>query len=415
MAVLSSNITLTQTLSNRFAVVFNYGIGVNNSQAERSTFNLSPSGKYDQLDTAYSNSYRFNQLTNQLGSVLNYHYGKSTLNFGTKLSFVDFKQNNLNTGSIYNRDFLKWAPQLAYTLRISQQKSFSFNYNGNTIQPTIDQVQPVRVNNDPLNVILGNPGLQPSFSHRMSFRYRASNAVSGYNLSFAGSYGFNPDAIVNSLNTSATGKTTVQYVNLQGQTPHNYSLSSDLFFKIKPLDMSAEIELNASGSRSYLYSNNVLSTSDTHEYSGTVQLRKDKQKAYSISLVAGPSYSFNNFSLQQYNGNATGFYSDSYATIYLPAKLQLSPSYSYNYRGGTRNLPAQSRFNANLSIAKTFLKSDALKLSLNINDIFNQNVNYSRNVTANAITQSSYNGIRRNGLLTLSWDFNKFGASPEKK
>lgn len=415
ITALSSNLTYTQTLTSRFALVFNYGLGINNSQAERSTFNLTPSGRYDELDTAYSNNYRFNQLTNQLGSILNYHYGKSTLNFGTRLSFVGFTQNNRNTGNIYRRDFMKWSPQLSYALRISQQASFSFNYNGNTVQPTIDQLQPVRVNNDPLNVVLGNPDLQPSFSHRLNFRYRLSNTVSGYYVTLGGAYGFNPDAIVSSLHTSPTGSTTVQYVNLQGQTPHNYSFNSDISFKINPLDMSAEIELNASGSRSYLYSNGNLSTSDTHDYSGTVQLRKDKQKAYNISFVAGPSYSFNNFSLQQYSGNAAGFYSDCYATIYLPAKIQLTPSYNYNYRGATPNLPAQSRFNGNFALAKTFLKSDALKLSLNINDIFNQNINYSRNVTANAITQSSYNGIRRNALLTLSWDFNKFGASPEKK
>jgi hypothetical protein len=414
IAVVSSNMTYTQPLFKSVALVFNYGIGMNNSRAERNTFNLSPSG-YNERDTTYSNKYQFNQLTNQLGSILNYRYGKSVLNAGARLSFVDFKQDNLNTGNIYRRDFLRWSPQLSYVLRISQQKSFTFNYNGSTIQPTINQVQPVRVNNDPLNVILGNPGLQPAFSHRMNFRYKASSVINGYNISFGGSYGFNPDAIVNSLTTSATGKTTIQYVNLQNQTPHNYSFNSDITFRIKPLDMSAEIELNASGTRSYLYSNNVLSTSNTQEYSGTIQLRKNKQKAYNISFVAGPDYTFNNFSLQQYNGNAAGFYSDGYVMVFLPAKFQLTTTYTYNYRGATQSLEAQSRFIWNTTIAKTFLKSDALKLDFTVNDQLNQNINYNRNITANAITQSSYNGIRRNCLLTLSWDFNKFGATTEKK
>ncbi|HAL82909.1 MAG TPA: hypothetical protein DCO83_12275 [Mucilaginibacter sp.] len=32
---------------------------------------------------------------------------------------------------------------------------FNFNYSGKTTQPTVDQIQPVLVNTDPLNVFTG--------------------------------------------------------------------------------------------------------------------------------------------------------------------------------------------------------------------------------------------------------------------
>ncbi|MGF7078494.1 outer membrane beta-barrel protein [Mucilaginibacter sp. UYCu711] len=415
VALVSSNITYTQPLSKAIALVFNYGIGINNSHANRNTFRLSPSGRYDQPDSVYSNNYQFNQLTNQVGSVLSYHPGKSVINVGTRLYVVDFKQHNLNNGSIFRRDFLNWAPQLNYSLRISQAQNVSVNYYGSTIQPTIDQVQPVRVNDDPLNVILGNPVLQPSFSHRMNVRYRGSGGLGGIFITLSGMYGFNPNAIVNTVNTSSTGKTTVLYTNLQGATPNNYSFSGNLSFNIKPLKMNVEMELDASGDKGYSYSNNVLVTSTSNNYSGYVQLRKSKVKTYDLSFVIGPTYTLSNFSLQNQNNNAGGLYSDAWAQVYLPGKFIIFTSYNYNYRGATQSFEAQSRFIWNASLSQTFLKNEALKLSLAVNDLLNQNAILNRNITATSITQSSYSSIRRYFFLSLSWDFSKFGPTTQKQ
>ena len=69
-----------------------------------------------------------------------------------------------------------------------------------------------------------------------------------------------------------------------------------------------------------------------------------------------------------------------------------------------------SQFVINTSIEKAFLEKDNLKLSISGNDLFNQNAGFSRSVFGNNITQTSFNNIQRYFLLSLAWDFSKFGS-----
>jgi hypothetical protein len=414
--VVSSNMTYSEPLSRTFALLVNYGLGMNNSSANRESFNQSAPGKYNLLDTAYSNDYRFNQLTQQAGAIFTYKKNKALLNFGTKVSYVSFKQANVDAGDLYRRNFINWAPQASYQYKGSQQKSFSLNYAGNTVQPTIGQIQPVRVNNDPLNIMLGNPHLQPAFAHRFNLRYRFYRTLTGAYIDMSGSYGLTTSAIVHNVATDATGKTSIQYTNLAGKTPYSYTLASNMGLKIKPVDVRVDIELAATGNHAWSYINNTLNKSETYTYRGSVQLQKNVRKRYSLSLVVGPEYEINKSSLQlQRNNNAAGFYAEAWAMLYLPGKWQVESGITYSGKAATQTLAAVDRTRWNASLSKAFLKNDNLRLSLSASDLLNDNVNFSRDVTANTITQSRSTGIQRYCMLSLVWDFTKFGAQPVKK
>jgi hypothetical protein len=413
-SVLSSNMIFSEALSKTFAIIFNYGIGVNNSRAGRRTYDPALPGVYTRMDSVYSNDYKFNQLTNQVGAIFNYHRGNVLLNFGTKASQVDFKQIDEFSGTKMLRSFMNWAPQANFQYRASQQKSLSLSYNGTTTQPVIDQIQPVRVNTDPLNIVLGNPDLKPSFNNSFSVRYRSFQPISGRFINFGGNYGFTSSAIITDRFTDASGKSTIRYRNLNSEIPFNYSLFTVVGFKIKPIGASVEVELGASGNQGY-YSNNELNIFKSHSYRGSVWIQKNVQKRYNLSLIIGPDYTRNRFSLQQYSNNSRGLYLSGSATVYLPRKFQMSSDFNYNYTSASQTFSAQNRSNWNASFGRTFLKNDALKLSVSGNDLLNQNLNFSRNISPNGITQNSYNSIQNYYMVSLSWDFGKLGANPVKK
>jgi len=69
----------------------------------------------------------------------------------------------------------------------------------------------------------------------------------------------------------------------------------------------------------------------------------------------------------------------------------------------------------NASIIKSFFKDENLKISVSGNDLFNQNVGFSRNANGNTITQDSYTTIKRYFMVSVIWDFNKFGIASTKK
>ncbi|HSC37387.1 MAG TPA: outer membrane beta-barrel protein, partial [Chitinophagaceae bacterium] len=195
-----------------------------------------------------------------------------------------------------------------------------------------------------------------------------------------------------------------------------YSLSTDVGFKIQPVDISVEIDMTVTGSHAYSYINHVLSTSNTNTYWASVQLQKNVQKKYYFSVVAAPNYTVNEFSLSgQRNNNAAGFYGELTADWHLPCKFEVASAMHYSYTAATQTLTAQNRAIWDASLSKAFFKNENLRLSLAANDLLNQNINFTRNVTANAITQNSFNSIRRYFMLSLTWDFTRFGTQPAKK
>src|SRR5690606_6612319 len=103
------------------------------------------------------------------------------------MSRVQFDQTDRYSDSRFERNFTNHNPQLTYQYRFSQQKSFRFSYNGNNTQPSIHQIQPVRVNDDPLNIVLGNPDLKPSFTNRVNLSYNSFKVIGNQYFYFSGS------------------------------------------------------------------------------------------------------------------------------------------------------------------------------------------------------------------------------------
>jgi hypothetical protein len=416
-SALNSNMTYTEPISKAMSLMVNYGFAVNNNTQDSKSFDQSAPGIYNILDNTYSNNYKFNQLTNQVGAIVNYKKNKLTFNIGTKASDVNFKQIDENTGTVYRRSFINWNPQAFFQYRKSQQESFSFNYNGNTTQPTIDQIQPVKVNTDPNNITVGNANLKASFTNSGYFYYNNYKVLTGQSVFMYGYFSLTSDAIVNNTTIdAATAKSTSQYINLIGKTPYNYNYNVGISRTIKPVDVNAGISLSTNGNVSYSYTNGQLNMSRSDTYSASLNLSKYAAKKYSFSASGGPQYTLNEFSLQPNgNNNAAGLNINGYTAYYLPAKFYVASDIRYNYSAATQAFDAQHKAIWNASINKTFLKEDKLKLTLAVNDLLDQNTNYSRRISGNTINQTNTNGIKRYFMFSVSWDFTKFGTTAPAK
>ena len=420
-SVLNSNMTYTEPLSKSMSMIFNYGLGIANSTADRKSFNQSSPGVYNVLDNEYSNNFKLHDLSNQGGAVFNYKKGKTTLNFGTKVTFVNFDQTNEYTGDEFKRTFVNWAPQAFIRYDITKQSGFNINYNGTTTQPTVDQIQPVLVNSDPLNIILGNPALTPSFTNSFRVNYHSYKVLSDQYLGIYGSISFISNPIVNSsvTDTSATavirGRTTTQYINLN-KTPYNYY--GGLYFgrKIPFAGLQLGLNLNANGSKNYNLSNNELNIISSNTYSPGLQVSRYAEKKFSVNLNFGPTFTTGGSSLQKTSNNGHGFQGYGEFSVYLPFKFQISSDANYQYNSKTETFPTDfSRVLWNAKLVKSFTKEESFKLSLACNDILNQNSGFDRGSSGTFITQDRYTTIRRFFLVEFIWEFNHVGGGAPKK
>ncbi|MCZ4223896.1 outer membrane beta-barrel family protein [Pedobacter rhodius] len=411
-----SNLAYTEPLSKSLSLIVNYGLNLITGRSDRKSFNESMSGRYDILDNQFSNDYQLNQTINQGGAIFNYKKGKTVINAGSKFSGVNFKQEDLYNNKTYNRNFVNYMPQAMYQYNFSQQKSFRINYNGNTNQPSLDQIQPIRVNTDPLNITLGNPELKPSFRSSLNVRYNTYKVLTSQSLYISGYYSFTNNPIVNNVFTDAAGKSTYQAVNLTDKVPANFSVYSSIDRKILGITMGLGFNMN--GNNSYNYINNVLNETKNMTYSPQININRYKEGKYNFYAYFGPDYTTTEASVQQaFNSNgwgASGYFSGS---VQLPGKFEINSDGEYTYRGKTQAFNESfSQFLLNVTFSKKFFKAQNLRASIKGNDLLNQNQGFSRSAFNGNITQTSYTTIRRYFMATVSWDFTRMGGGvkPQK-
>ncbi|MGK6352117.1 outer membrane beta-barrel protein [Parapedobacter sp. DT-150] len=413
-SVFNSNITYSEPFTQTLTLVLNYRLTANNGTSLRQSFNPVGTGDYSDMDSLYSNDFKLNQLSNQLGAIFNFKKGRSTLNAGTRMSRVQFDQTDRYSDNRFERSFTNYNPQLRYQYRFSQQKSFTASYNGNNTQPSINQIQPVRVNDDPMNIVLGNPDLKPSYTNRFSMSYNSFKVLGNQYVYFMGSFSNTSNPIVSNTYTDSVGRNTFQYANLDDETPMNYYFYSNFSKKIKKWNIDVGAGLNTNGNVYYNLTNGQLNKTQSSTYSGSLNLRQYIQKKYDFNIDFGPTYTFGQSSLQQQQNNngwgLSGYYSFN---IYLPWKFQINSVGRYTYTGPTETFDEDfEQFIVDASVSKKFLKGETLNFSVGMNDIFNQNRGFSRSANNNMFTQNSYTTITRFLMFSLTWDFNKMGGVP---
>jgi hypothetical protein len=95
--------------------------------------------------------------------------------------------------------------------------------------------------------------------------------------------------------------------------------------------------------------------------------------------------------------------------IFLPWKMEFNSDVNFALRQKTdafdRNRNA-IQWNAGLD--KRILKEKG-RIRINMFDILNQNIGFSRNVTSNFITERTFNRIQRYGMLSFIYNFSKNG------
>jgi hypothetical protein len=415
-SVLKSNLTYSEPLSKFFSVIINYGLGSNISTADRRSFNQSAPNLYNVLDTPYSNNYKFNQISNLEGAIFNYTKKKTIINFGTEVAEVSYKQVNEYTQDVYRRSFINWNPQASYQYKFNQYSSFRISYSGKTVQPTLEQLQPVKINTDPLNISIGNPTLTPSFTNTISASYNAFKVLSDQYLGLYGYYTFTTNPIISNTRTDSAGSVTNQAVNIKNKNSSNFMLNIDFGRKIKALDLSTGFNANITGSTYYNYSNGALNQTESTNYYFGLNFQQYKPKKYNFYFYGGPMYTISKSSLQRINNNGPGANINGSFSVWLPLKFEIASDGDYQYRASTASFNTDfQRFVWNARLSKTFFKGDNLKFSIAGNDLLNQNRGFSRDATGNMLTQTTYTNIKRYFMASVSWDFNHMSGITTKK
>ena len=169
---LSAGLNYTESFG-KGIVQLSYNAGLNHSNADRYTYRLNPASEnYDLLDSLLSNRFNNDYLTQRAGLSYSVRTEKLRLSASANLQRADLQSDQLfpRVGSV-NRVFTNVLPTIFTDYRITDDKRLRFTYRTSTDAPTINQLQNVLNNTNPLVQTIGNPDLKQSYTHALSLRF----------------------------------------------------------------------------------------------------------------------------------------------------------------------------------------------------------------------------------------------------
>jgi len=409
--LLDGKLTYTEPLSKFSFLIVNYGAAFSYNHSNRNSFNKGGNGKYGQLDSLYSNDYQFDVFTHKGGLAYSIIKKKIRVNAGSNIGFTSFDQKDLHADTLVKRNFVNWYPQASLTYSFAQQRRLWFSYNGSTSQPSIQQIQPTRTNDDPLNIVLGNPALKQQFANNFNLNFNDYKVLTQRYIWVSVDYSFTKNAISNSVNLDATGKRTTQSINVNGN--HNFSASINYDFKWNGPAINVGFFGSTRQNSNVSVVNSLPNTTNSGSYEFGAGLNKSKEKVYDVNIRGSATYTRSKSSLNEAVTTQYWTYSiNPGMDIFLPLKFQIHADCDISLRQKT--LQFQNRNNTALLsawIGKKFLKNDVLQFRAAGNDLLNQNIGFNRTVNSNFISQNTYNTIKRYFMFSVVWNFTKAGTS----
>ncbi|HEY4205212.1 MAG TPA: outer membrane beta-barrel protein [Puia sp.] len=408
--LIDTKITYTEPLSKVSFLTATYSLSINNSHSNRNSYNRDLGGKYTSLDSLYSNDYQFNVLTNTGGLNYSLTAKKWRIGGGTGIGFTSFDQRDLHADTSAKRRFVNWYPNASFTYSFNPQKRLSFRYNGSMNQPTLNQLQPIRTNDDPLNIYEGNPGLKPEFRHRFGLNFNDFKIMSERGIWADVSYNFTQNALSSSSDIDTTGKRTTQTINTDGN--HSFYAYLDYNIKMKKLGIYAGLFTNFNLNSNSSVINFQKNTTNSNSYTFGFSIYRSKDKKYDFNLRPSATYTDSRSSINTQTITRYWTYAvHPELNIYLPLKFFVHADADVNLRQKTAVFYTNLNTTLlNVALGKKFLKNDALVIRLSGNDLLNQNIGFNRSTNSNFISQNTFSTIKRYFMLSAVWNFTKAGT-----
>jgi hypothetical protein len=402
----TAKVAYTEPIGKKGIIEIGYAFTQANSTQERLTFDKK-NGKYDQLNQVFSNDFKFKSLANRPGLGYRYNGKNLQFGFGSDIAFNDWRQEDFFRDTVRNYTFTNLFPRANISYKLGQYSRIRLNYNGNTTAPSLNQLQPVADNNDPLNIQIGNPNLVQSFNHRFNLNYNFYKVLSNTGM-WMGLW-FNPTNNAFSTRDAIDqfGRRVSQTVNVKG----NYNLGGYIGynFKWKKPDLNFDFSLDPQFSQYTNFINGSENKTNSRNLGFRVGVNKYKEKKFSIGFNQGVNYNFSKSSIR--TDLITTFWTTSTSfngSIELPKDFTISTDLDYNWRQTTDVFANNNNaFIWNAGLEKKILKKKDMRVGFRMNDILNQNIGFQRNISSNFVTERTYNVIRRFWLVTFQWNFNK--------
>ncbi|HBS86460.1 MAG: hypothetical protein A2W91_19790 [Bacteroidetes bacterium GWF2_38_335] len=423
---ISSNISYTEPVSktSQLMASWNPSYTKNNSDNMVNQYD-SINYTYADLDTLLSNVYRNTIVKQRGGFSIRKNTEKINLNAGIDYQIAYLSGSNTwPEESVTEKEFSNFMPKADMFYHFSKSGFLHLNYRTTTTTPSVNQLQNVIDNSNPLSMTSGNPDLDQQFNHSIHTAYNRTNQARTkmFFMVFSGSISDN--YIGNSTFTSLSdtvlpngiqmnsGSQLTAPVNLEG-----YKNVQGFFTYGFPVYL---IKCNMNVNGSYIYSetpaliNAIKNLSMNNTYKGGLSVTSNISKEFDFTLAYNGSYNKVINSIQSsldenyYTGNLS-FKSN----MILIKHLVFNNNITYTRYYGLSESYDEDLVIWNMGVGYKFLKNNAAELQLSVYDLLDQNESFVRNVNSSYVEDVKTKLLQQYFMLTLTYNIRNFDAEKE--
>jgi hypothetical protein len=421
----SGAINYTEQIGKNGILMLNYSPSYSIGNNDKNTNNKdSINSEYTILNGSFSSNFE-NTITTQRGGF-NYRLKigeKTNFMFGANYQLVLLEGlQKTPIPNVVQKNFNNILPGAMISYQFNKKNNIRIFYRTNTNAPSINQLQNVLDNTNPLSLSIGNNQLEQEYSNVLVTRYGFSNPEKGRTFYLFINANNTQKYIGNSTYTVRdSSKTIDNIVLLRGSQlikPENFdgywNINSFITygFPVKRLKSNLNINLGTTYTRTPSKINNKINYANTYILTSGFALGSNINEKIDFTISYTAFYNVVENSINT-NTNNNYFYQISAAKLNLmPWKgLIVRTDITSTYYTGLGNSFNQNFFLWSAGFGYKFGKNNAAELMLNTFDILNQNNNINRTVLGNSIEDNKAQVLNRYFMLVFTYNIRNFKAA----
>lgn len=342
---------------------------------------------------------------------------KLRFNATANYRITDLENQDALQGASFTKRYNNWLFNARTSYRFSRNARLSVNYNSSFQAPSVNQLQPIENLSNPLNIVVGNPNLNPAITHRISFNVNNYNwrEQTGYFV-YSGVTAQN-NQITSVTTTDVNLLRTTTFTNVDGNsTAYLGGRFSKQIKKDSTYTFSFALSPRIQQQRRVGFTNAERLVSTNLNFRHTLSFNFN----YKEKLQIEPEYTYitnrTKFNLEGFEDIDFNFHQVILkTTTYWPKNVVWGNDLTYQYNGNVGDGFDPDSFFWNMSLGYQLMQKKMTAKVLAY-DLLNQNINTRRTSGQDFIQDFQGTVLRRYFMFSLSYKFDQFGGkAPQRR
>jgi hypothetical protein len=426
--MISPVITWSEKAGKQGIISFTYNPSWSLNISDKRTLDFdSLASDYVRVDSTVSSKYENRVSTNKAGVAYRINKNGISWNIGldgirTQLDGESYFPDSLIIGKV----FYNLLPSATLQVKKKKSTSIRITYRSSTNTPSVNQLQAVVDNTNPLVLSSGNPYLKQSYTHNLFSRYTYTNleTASSFFLFVSGSVvsdyigsslliAESDTTLTNGVELARGGQYT-RPVNLQGYYSVNtFGAWSTPLNKLKSnLNLNWSYGLNSSPG----VINGVKNIAFSNTFSAGAGLTSNISEKVDFTLGWNSTYVLTRNTQSTETSNAYYYHTPSAKFNWLIGQgFLLNTDVNYTSYRGLGTGFNQDFILWNASVGYKFAKKQQCEVRITAFDILKQNNSLSRTISETYFEDVRTNALTQYFMLTFTWNIKKFRPVADNK